>query len=118
MVQRGSSLRFSFKARQGLRILGNILGKKLEGYEAVQPGVFGFVDHSHSAAAQSLQYAVMGESAAVQRIRTGHLRSILESGCDASQRRLSSRSIASPFAACGPALAFENFFIYVQCDFL
>ena len=36
--------------------------KELEGYEAVQFGVFGFVDCAHTAAADSFDDLIMGNS--------------------------------------------------------
>ena len=59
MVQRGCGLRLALKAAERLRILGDFIGQKLEGDEAVQPRVFGFVDHTHPAAAQLLDDAVV-----------------------------------------------------------
>src|SRR5262245_49358182 len=83
MVKRRGSLGFSFEAGQCLRIFGDVFGEEFQRNEAVQSRIFGLVDDSHSTAAQALQDAVMRESSAVQRIRAGHLRSILESGARA-----------------------------------
>jgi len=65
VVQCGGRLRFAFETRQRLRIAGHAFRKKFQRYEAVQPGVFGLIDHAHSAAAQSLHNAVMREDPAV-----------------------------------------------------
>src|SRR5579862_408355 len=59
MVQRGCSLRFAAKACQSLGIARNVLRQELEGNKAMQAGVLGLVDHTHSAAAQFLDDAVM-----------------------------------------------------------
>ena len=47
MVQCGSGLGFALKTRQRLRVSGNVFGQEFEGDKAVQPSVFGFVDHAH-----------------------------------------------------------------------
>ena len=52
MVQRRSCLRLALKAAEGLGIPGNFIGQELECDKAMQPRVFGFVNHTHSAAAQ------------------------------------------------------------------
>jgi hypothetical protein len=49
VIQCGGSLGFALKARQRLWVSGNFIGKELEGDEAMQPRVFGFVDHTHPA---------------------------------------------------------------------
>ena len=59
MVQRRSRLRLALKAAERLGILGHFIGQELEGDKAMQPGVFGFVNHTHPAAAQLVDNAVM-----------------------------------------------------------
>ena len=59
MVQRGSRLRLALEAAERLRILGHFIGQKLERDEAVQPRVLGLIDHTHAAAAQLVDNAVM-----------------------------------------------------------
>jgi hypothetical protein len=54
-------LGFALEARQGLRITRHVVWKKLQGDEAMQPGVLGFVDHAHPAAAEFFNDAVMGD---------------------------------------------------------
>lgn len=39
---------FTEEARQALRVIGYISRKKFEGHEAVQAGVFRFVNHAHA----------------------------------------------------------------------
>ncbi len=51
MVQRGGGARFAAKALERLRVVGNIVRKKLDGDEAAELGVLGLVDHAHAAAA-------------------------------------------------------------------
>ena len=52
MIQRGRGLGFAAKTFEGLAVLGQIFGKKLEGDEAAEARVFGFVDHAHAAATE------------------------------------------------------------------
>ena len=59
MVQRRRGLGFALKAGEGLRVAGNIFRQELQGDEAMQPRVFGFVNHAHPAAAELLDDAVM-----------------------------------------------------------
>jgi hypothetical protein len=59
MVYRGSGLRFALKAGQCLRVAGNIFRKKFERHKAVQPRIFGLVDHTHPAAAEFLDDPVV-----------------------------------------------------------
>ena len=58
MVEGGGSLRFTLETRQGLRVFRYIIRQELERHEAVQAGVLGLVNHTHSAAAQLLDDAV------------------------------------------------------------
>ena len=59
MIQGGCGLGFALETGEGLRVAGNFLGQKLEGDKTMKPGVFGFVDHAHAAAAQLLENAVV-----------------------------------------------------------
>ena len=59
MVQRRRRAGLTTEALQHLRILRNILRQELEGDEAAEHCVFGFVHHAHPAAAKFLDYAVM-----------------------------------------------------------
>jgi hypothetical protein len=59
MIQGGCGLRFALKAGEGLRVAGNVIGQELEGYEAMEASVFRLVDHTHAAAAQLLDDAVV-----------------------------------------------------------
>src|SRR5664280_1242241 len=64
VIQCGSSLRFSLKTRQSVRIMRRLLRQKLQRDEAMQREVFGLVDNPHSAAAQLLDNAVMRDTLA------------------------------------------------------
>ncbi len=59
MVERRGSLRFTLETRQGLRIATELVGQELQRHEAVKAGVLGLVDHTHAAAAELLNDAVM-----------------------------------------------------------
>ena len=64
MVQRRSRLRFTPKAFQRLSVVGHIFGQKLEGYEAVQPGILGLIHHTHATAAELVDDVIVRNSAA------------------------------------------------------
>jgi len=64
MVQRRGGAGLAPEALEGLGILGEVLGKKLEGDEAAEQRVFGFVDHTHATAAEKLNDPVMGDGCA------------------------------------------------------
>jgi hypothetical protein len=59
MIQRGGGLGFALKAGQSLRIAGYSLRQKLERDKTSETGVLGFVDDTHSAAAEFFEDAVM-----------------------------------------------------------
>ena len=59
MVEGGSCLGFALKAAEGLRIFGDLIGQKLESDKTMQPGVLGLVDHTHTAAANFFNDAVV-----------------------------------------------------------
>src|SRR5580704_2600849 len=59
MVQRRSGTGFPAEAVQRLRVLCNVVRKEFQGNEAPEIEVFCFVDHSHAAAAQLLDNAVV-----------------------------------------------------------
>ena len=46
--QNGRSLRFSAEPREGLRVLGNVLGEGPESEEAVGTSLLCLVDHTHA----------------------------------------------------------------------
>jgi len=52
VVQGRGRLGFPAKAGQRLLIAGKFIGKKLQGHEAAQAGIFGFVHDSHSTVAE------------------------------------------------------------------
>ena len=60
MVECGSGLRFALKTLERARIPSQVFRKEFQRDEAVQAGVFGFVDHTHPAAAKPLDDAVVG----------------------------------------------------------
>ena len=64
MVQGGGCLCFALKTGQGLRVLGNIIGQKLQRDEAAEAWVLGLVDHTHAAAAEFLDDAVVRDGLA------------------------------------------------------
>src|SRR5258705_11924091 len=64
MVERRGRLRLSLESAQSLRIAGDIIGKKLQGDEAVKARVLGLVYDAHAASAQLFDDAVVGDGLA------------------------------------------------------
>ena len=64
MIERGCGTSFAAKPLNRLRVLGNVVGKKLQRHTPPQPGVLGVVDHTHTPAAQFVQDAVVRDGAA------------------------------------------------------
>jgi hypothetical protein len=54
VIQCRGSFGFALKTGECLRVFGYVLGQELEGNKATELHVFGFVNHTHSAAAQFL----------------------------------------------------------------
>jgi hypothetical protein len=59
MVEGGSRLRLTVEAAQSLGVWGESVRKELQGNEAVELDVFGFVDHTHPASTKFFEDAVM-----------------------------------------------------------
>ena len=72
MVQRGSRARFAPEPLNRLRVLGNVVGKKLQRHVAAQARILGLIDHAHSPTAQFFQHVVVGDSAASNRSSIRH----------------------------------------------
>jgi hypothetical protein len=81
MVEGGSGLRLALKAAEGLGIFGDFVGQKLERHKAMQAGVFGFVNHTHTAPAQFLDDAIVRNGLA------NHRREAQARGQEESSRR-------------------------------
>ena len=64
MVESGGGVRLALETGQSLGVLGDVIGKKLQGDKAVQGYVLGLVDHTHPAAAQLLDDAVVRDGLA------------------------------------------------------
>src|SRR5437868_11786028 len=72
MVESGCGPRLSVESLQCQRILGKILGQKLQCHTTAEVQVFRLVHHAHSAAADLSQNAVMGDGLPVQLGRGSH----------------------------------------------
>src|SRR5713101_8060566 len=59
MVQCGCGSGLTLETLQGLRILGQLIGKELQGNVATELGILRFVHPAHSAAAQLAENSVM-----------------------------------------------------------
>ena len=60
VVQRGRGFGFPLKTAESLRVVGEFVGKELQGDVATELEVFRLVHHTHATAADFAQYAVMG----------------------------------------------------------
>jgi len=77
MIECRSGTGFATEAFEYLRVAGEIIRKKLESNKAAEFEVFGFVDHTHPAAAELLQDAVVGDGLAEARLGLRHGAAIL-----------------------------------------
>ena len=59
MIQSGSGLGLPPKPFQGLAVLRQVFGQEFEGDEAVEAGILGLVNHTHTSAAEFFQDAVV-----------------------------------------------------------
>ncbi len=64
MVQCGCGLGFTLKTGQSLRVFSYLFGQEFKCDKTMQPSVLGLVDHTHSAAAQLLDNAVVRDGLA------------------------------------------------------
>ena len=70
-------LGFAFETARACGSAGNFLRQELQGNKAVQPGVLGLVDHTHTAAAEFLDDAVVRNGLADERVGGWHVEHIL-----------------------------------------
>src|SRR5271154_7028337 len=64
VIQRRGRLGFALKTGERLRVFGYVVGQELKGYEPAELYVFGFVDHTHPAAAEFLDDAIVRDGLA------------------------------------------------------
>jgi hypothetical protein len=62
VVERGCCLGLAAKALESVAVLGEIVGKELEGDKTSEARVLGLVDHTHPASAELLDDAVVRDS--------------------------------------------------------
>ena len=72
MIECRSGLRFSLKAAQGLRVLGDVVGQEFQGDVAVQPGVLGFIHHTHATYAESFKDVEVRNGLSDERFQVRH----------------------------------------------
>ena len=72
MIERRGCLRLALETFQSLAVLSQRLGQELEGDKPVQPGVFSFVDHAHTAATELFKNAVVRNRLANHEFETGN----------------------------------------------
>ncbi len=59
MVQCGGCLGFALKPAERLRVFGDVVGQELKGDKAVELDILSLIDHTHPAAAEFLNDAVV-----------------------------------------------------------
>jgi hypothetical protein len=64
MIESGCRSRFALKTFQRLAVLGEMFRQKLQGDQAAELGILGFVHHTHPAATQLLEDAVVSNGSA------------------------------------------------------
>jgi hypothetical protein len=64
MVENGGGARVALKRLQGLAVLGKMFREELQGDEPAELDVLGLINHTHPAATQLLENAVMGTGSA------------------------------------------------------
>ena len=74
VVQGGRSFGFSLETAEGLRIVGELFRKELQGDVATELEVFGLIHNAHATAADLAEYAVMGNCLPHGLGRSGHRR--------------------------------------------
>ena len=72
VVQRGRSLGFPLETAEGLRVVGEFVGKELQGDVATELQVFRLVHHTHAPAADPAEDAVMRNRLTHGLRRSGH----------------------------------------------
>src|ERR1700687_1079489 len=123
MVQGGRRLGFPLKTAEGLRVVGEFVGKELQGDVATELEVFRFVHHTHAPAADLAEDAVMGNRLPDGLGRRGHWGDML--GVDegkvnvprhlpsSGQRNHAANSLRNPLAS--SAAAFKGQAIRLIC---
>jgi hypothetical protein len=61
MIQCGRGASLALKPAQRLGVQSQVVSHELERDEAIEPGVFRFVDHTHASAAKLLHDAIVGD---------------------------------------------------------
>ena len=69
-----AALRLALEACQGLRVLRDLVGQEFQRDKAMQPGVLGFVNHTHPAAAELFNDAVVRDGLAYHQKTCGGFR--------------------------------------------
>src|SRR5208337_5543143 len=64
VIQGGSGPRLPLETCERLRVVSDFVRQKLQGHEPVQADVLGLVNHAHSATAQLLDDAIVGDGLA------------------------------------------------------
>jgi hypothetical protein len=77
VVQRGRSLGLPLETAEGLCLVGEIVGKELQGDVSAELQVFSLIHNTHSAAADPAEDAVMGNRLTNGLGGLGHLAGML-----------------------------------------
>ena len=71
VVQQAGGARLTLEAFQGFAVSEQVIGKELDSHVATEPRVFGLVHHTHAAAAQLTQNAVVRDRLTDHRLTVG-----------------------------------------------
>jgi hypothetical protein len=74
MIQGGSGTGFAPEALEGLTVIGDIVGQEFQRDVAAKIFVFGLIDHTHPAATEFLENAIVRNFSPRERGRFGHWR--------------------------------------------
>src|SRR5262249_23672711 len=77
MVQSGSGTSFTAEAFERLWVFGEVLGQELQGDEPAQLSVLSLVNHTHPAAAELFEDAVVGDGLTEKCVSLRHSPAIL-----------------------------------------
>ncbi len=97
VVQGGRSLGFPLETAEGLRIVGELVGKELQGDVATELQVFRLIHQTHAPTADLAEDAVMGNRLPHGLGRSGHWVDMLGGGKGGGQR-----SVAFQFRSVQP----------------
>ncbi len=64
VIECGTGFGFALETLEGLRVVGQFVGKKFQSDGAIETSVLGFIDYAHAAATEFFEDAVVRDGAA------------------------------------------------------